>query len=132
MKNLIYPARFEKEEDGQYAVFFPDFDDTATCGTDLADAYFMAEDLLGNLGIDYEQDKRNLPGVTDLSKFGINTNKTFMSLISIDFDEYKKRVLDKPIRKTLYIPKGLNDMAEEKGINFSQVLRDALNDMLIY
>ncbi|WP_176545083.1 hypothetical protein [Bacillus sp. AFS041924] len=34
------------------------------------------------------------------------------------------------VEKTLTIPKYLDDLAKEKKINFSQVLRDALKDIL--
>jgi post-segregation antitoxin (ccd killing protein) len=40
--------------------------------------------------------------------------------------EYQRKISDKPVRKTVYIPQGLNDRAEELGLNFSKILREAL------
>lgn len=41
-------------------------------------------------------------------------------------DEYVKRTNTKSVRKNVTIPSYLNEMAKSIGINFSQVLTDAL------
>ena len=41
-------------------------------------------------------------------------------------EAYAKENFDKSVRKTLTIPAWLNNAASEMGINFSQVLQEAL------
>ena len=47
-------------------------------------------------------------------------------IIEVDLLEYKKRTNMKSVKKTLTIPEWLNREALAKGINFSQVLQEAL------
>ena len=121
----VYPAVFEKEGNGGYSVSFPDLEGAFTCGKDLAEALFMAEDCLGLVLYGFQEDKEEFPAPSDIVNFK-NTRDKFTSLISVDMKEYRKRVDSKPVRKTLYIPKNLNEQAEAIGINFSEVLRHAL------
>lgn len=46
MNKYAYPAVFTPENNGAYSVNFPDFDGCYTCGDDLADAIYMAQDIL--------------------------------------------------------------------------------------
>jgi len=85
----------------------------------------MAADCLGLVLYGFEEDKEQFPAPSEIAKFS-NTQNTFASLISVDMNEYRKRVDQKPVRKTLYIPKSLNEQAEAIGINFSEVLRQAI------
>lgn len=43
---------------------------------------------------------------------------------------YRKRYNNKAVKKTLTIPEWLNEEATALGINFSQVLQDALKEQL--
>ena len=47
--NYIYPAVFYPEGDGKYSVIFPDLNDLATYGDNLADAFAMAQEACGQL-----------------------------------------------------------------------------------
>jgi predicted RNase H-like HicB family nuclease len=127
---FIYPARFEAAVEGGYTVTFPDFRGAVTEGDSLKEAFDMAEDCLGGLLSAFEEDNKKLPAPTALTAFPANNNAEFINLIKVDLSEYKRRISDKPVRKTVYIPKGLNDRAEELGINFSRVLREALANEL--
>jgi predicted RNase H-like HicB family nuclease len=123
---FIYPAKFDAAEEGGYTVTFPDFCGAVTEGDDLKQALDMAEDCLGGLLVAYEEDNKKLPVPSALTDFSAPSNKKFVNLIKVDLTEYKRKINGKPVRKTVYIPKGLNDRAEELGINFSKILRDAL------
>ena len=121
----IYPAIFKKEKDGKYSVSYPDFDSAYTWGKNLEKAMYMAEDCLGLVLYGLEEDKEPFPQASSMADFK-NTENEFVSLINLDLNEYKKRVDNKPVKKPLYIPKNLNDQAEEMGLNFSELLRQAL------
>ena len=47
-------------------------------------------------------------------------------MVLVDMTEYARQHSDKAVKKTLSIPMWLNTLCEEKSINFSKVLQDAL------
>ena len=47
-------------------------------------------------------------------------------MVSVDVEEYAKNHFEKSVRKTLTIPAWLNKAAQEKQINFSKTLQEAL------
>ena len=125
----IYPAIFEKEENGQYSVSFPDFDNAFTCGDDINEAFFMAADCLGLVLLGLEEDHKEFPNPSKILNFK-NSDERFISYVDIDFDAYKKNNI-KNVKKSLLIPKDLNDEAEYLEINFSKVLREALRQEIL-
>lgn len=127
MKNklTVFPAIFTY--DGKYYnVDFIDLKGCSTFGNSIQEAYFMAQDAMG-LFLD---DLTNFPEPSlDISKIPLLENQ-FISFISIDMDEYRKKYNNKSIKKTLTIPEWLNYLAEKNNINFSQVLQEALKEKL--
>lgn len=124
----VYPGIFTKEEKG-YSVIFPDLEGCYTCGDDLKDAIYMAEDVLAFTLFDYEKRGRTIPAPSELSALKVRSNE-FVNYIICDTIEYQKKYNDKAVKKTLTIPEWLNELATSRGINFSQVLQDALKSQL--
>ncbi len=125
---LVYPAIFRKEENG-YSVFIPDLQGT-TCGETLEEAIYMAKDCIGAIAIEYRDfDKAKLPKASDIKSLKLEKPGDFSSLVELDFDEYKKS-LAKSVKKSVSIPKDLNDLGEEYGFNFSQILANALKEKI--
>lgn len=124
----VYPAIFTPEDTG-YSVRFPDIDGCYTCGDDLQDALDMAEDALALMLFHYEQERRDIPKASDLKDMQVLGDE-FASLISCDTIDYQKRNNNRAVKKTLSIPEWLNEVATERGVNFSQVLQDALKNQL--
>ena len=122
---FVYPAVFTKELNGAYSVTFPDLQGAHTCANTLEEAFDMAVDCLGLVLYDMQEENEDFPSPSKLTAFQ-NTENEFANLIKIDMQEYRKRVDAKPVKKTVYIPKELNDKATELDINFSLVLRKAL------
>ena len=58
---MLYPAKFEKEESGLYAVSFRDIPEAITCGDDYDDAVKMAKDALLTCMDFYFEDHRRVP-----------------------------------------------------------------------
>lgn len=123
-----YPIVLTPVQAGGYAVRVPDLD-IYTQGKDIVEAMYMARDAIG-MWICYEQDeKRNIPTPSDLST--IATVKDEMkTLVDIDVDEYRRAHDNRTIRKNLTLPSWLNAQAEKAGVNFSQLLQDALKSHL--
>lgn len=128
MKNqlTVFPAIFTF--DGKYYnVDFIDLKGCSTFGDSIQNAYLMAQDAMGL----YLDDLTNFPQPTlDISNISLKYNQ-FVSFISIDMDEYRKKFNNKSIKKTLTIPEWLNYLSEKNNINFSQVLQEALKEKLV-
>ena len=122
MKNS-YPIVLTPDKNG-YTVYIPDFD-TGTEGADLTEAIEMARDAVGLMGIDMEDDERQLPVPSDLSKVKKSDND-IVTLVDVDFDEYRRINDMRTVRKNCTLPSWLNYKAESAGVNFSQVLQNAL------
>ena len=119
----VYPVIFEDDE-GKIGVTVPDIPSTFTFGDDMADAIFMAQDVIAMMiATCYEDEGKKAPEpsrIEDIRTSGI------VSLVVADTDEWRKLVDNKAVKKTLTIPSWLNRKAERASINFSQVLQDAL------
>lgn len=120
----VYPVIFEEDtEEGGYNVTVPDIPCCFTFGDDMADAIFMAEDVMAMMLADYEDNNKEVPKpsrIQDIKTDGI------VSLVVADTTEWRKLVNNKVIKKTLSIPAWLNARAEKAAVNFSQVLQEAL------
>jgi len=123
MKKLFYPAIFHKEDDG-FWVSFPDFPECLTEGDDMENAYDMAVEALGLAITSRKEEKDKIPAPSDPST--INADGGTITLINFDMMEYLKKHNSKAVKKTLSIPEWLNEAATSMGINFSQVLQEAL------
>lgn len=119
----VYPAVFTPEENGQFTVNFPDLESCYTCGDDLVDALYMAEDVLAMTLVSYENNSTPIP--TPSKKLSLEDGE-FQNFIVCDTESYRKQNMNRAIKKTLTIPEWLNEKALAQGINFSQVLQEAL------
>ena len=122
-----YPAIFTPVQEGGYDVRIPDLPGCGTCGDDMADAIFMAEDAASMWLCDAENNAESIP-VPSLSLSACPPQ--VVSYIMADTDEYRRKNDNRAIKKTLSIPNWLNTRAMQAGINFSQVLQDALKEKL--
>lgn len=58
---MLYPATFEKEDSGLYAVSFRDIPEALTCGDSYEDALVMAKDALVTAMDFYFETNRSVP-----------------------------------------------------------------------
>ncbi|AIF88241.1 TPA: type II toxin-antitoxin system HicB family antitoxin [Streptococcus agalactiae] len=120
---LIYPAVFTHDnETNSIGVRFPDVPEAITFGNDLKHAYEMAVEVLGFALEDYT-DYPKASSVSDLKEQYPDSD---IALIGIDMIAYMKKYHSKKVRKNVTIPEWLNNAAEDKNLNFSQVLTEAL------
>ena len=125
MKKLFYPAIFHKAEEGGFWVTFPDIPECMTQGDDMQQAYEMAVDALGLAITCREEEKAVIPVASEPCNITTGADE-FCAVIEFDMLAYKKRTNSKAIKKTLSIPEWLNEEATSLGLNFSQVLQEAL------
>lgn len=124
--NYIYPAVFYPEEDGRFSVVFPDLNDLATYGDNLADAFAMAQEVCGQYLFTSLRDGDPLPAPSDLGAVSTERKDALVNMVCVNLDEYARAYNDKAVKKTLSIPAWLNTACENLGVNYSKVLKDAL------
>lgn len=117
---FVYPAIFHREED-VYWVEFPDLEGCHTFGSTLTETLEAAQEALAGYLLTFLEQNKNIALPTDIMNYHVNDG--FASLVSCDINQYKDA---KAVKKTLTIPSWLNDRAMSMGINFSQVLQEAL------
>lgn len=123
----VYPVVFTNLGDG-YMAYVPDLE-INTQGDTLAEAIDMARDAIGIMGIDMQDDGKAVPTPSPLSAISC-VETEFVSMVDIDFDAYRRAHDMRTIRKNVTIPSYLNDLAEQAGVNFSQVLQEGLKQRL--
>lgn len=117
---FVYPAIFHKEEDS-YWVEFPDLQGCHTYGSSINETMAAAQEALSGYLLTLLEQGETITTPGDISQY--HPEDGFASLVSCDINQYKDT---KAVKKTLSIPSWLNDRAVSMGINFSQVLQEAL------
>ena len=126
MKQYFYPAIFHTAEEGGFWVSFPDLPECLTEGDTMADAYEMAIEALGLSLTDRIHNHEKLPVPSTPDQIALDTSDSHLVVIQFDMEAYQKKHNSKAVKKTLSIPEWLNEEAVTLGINFSQVLQEAL------
>ena len=117
---FVYPAIFHKEDD-KYWVEFPDLKGCHTYGSSINETMESAQEALAAYLLTLLEQEKEIASPSDISAF--HPDDGFSSLVSCDINHYKDT---KAVKKTLTIPSWLTDRAISMGINFSQVLQEAL------
>ena len=139
--NYTYPACFYIDSDG-ITIVFPDLNYLASEANDIDEAMEVSIDCLaGYLYLD-KLDNKKIPKASKLSDidpikvakeigFDDEIDECFVNYVSVDLEEYAKNHFEKSVKKTLTIPSYLNDLAIKNNINFSKVLKEALEKILL-
>ncbi len=115
-------------EDGLYYINFPDIEEAFTDGDDMEEALYNAKDVLGL--VLYEREKNNIE-IPEASKGFLKTNENeSIAFIDVYMPLFRDMIEQRSIKKTLTIPKWLNDVAEENNVNFSQLLQVAIKNYI--
>ena len=124
----IYLAIFEYNEDG-ISVEFPDIPGCLTCGDTTEEALANAKEALELNMYGIEEDEEEVPVPSEPKDIKLVENQTIV-LIEVWMIPVRDYMRNKSVKKTLTIPKWLNDMAEENKVNFSQLLQNGLKEYL--
>lgn len=129
MDKYLFPAIFEPGEKKGYCITFPDLPGCITEGDTLEESLFMAKDALELHLYGMEEDGDPIPEPTPPEKIK-GPEGGFVTVVEAWMDLVRDEMASRAVKKTLTVPKWLNDKAEEKKINFSQVLQVALKNRL--
>ena len=128
MKNA-YPVIMTQGKES-IVVFIPDFN-INTQGKDVPDAIEMARDAIGLMGIDMQDNGESLPKSSSITSVQAEApSGAIVSLVDVDFSEYRRKNDMRVVKKNCTIPSWLNFEAEKAGVNFSAVLQAALKNEL--
>ena len=119
----VFPTVFHANEDGSYTITFPDLPGCISEGKSLGNALHMAQSALKQW-IKYLLDKNiEIPSATPIHSL-ITESGEFPSLIYVEIKE------ERAVKRTVSIPKWMDEKAIESGLSLSHVLQDALNERL--
>lgn len=123
MAEYVYPAVFHPNDDGSFTITYPDLPGCISEGKSLGNAMYMAQTALTQW-VEYLADKKQIiPPASDPK--GITTDlNDFVNLIRADVKDCRA------VRRTVSIPKWMDDKVIETGLSLSRVLQDALRERL--
>ena len=116
-----YPAIFTPLEDEKFDVKIPDLPGCQSFGDTLPETMAEAQEALAAYVLTLLEQGKPLAQPSDIG--AISPEDGFTSLVACTIDQYKET---RAVKKTLTIPSWLNDRATAMGVNFSQVLQEAL------
>lgn len=123
---LLYPAIFHEDSDGVWAEF-PDLEGCQSFGDTVSEVFDGAKEALEGYCITLLEEGRALPAASDIKTITAGNN-AFVTLVETDLTT--RLAKQKSVKKTLTIPAWMNDLAVEKGINFSAVLQEGIMEKL--
>ena len=88
----------------------------------------MARDAIGLWGISMQDAKQPIPTSGNLEPECAAGD--LVTLVDVDFDAYRRANDLRTVRKNVTLPSWLCYLAENAGVNFSQVLQDGLKARL--
>lgn len=124
----VYPVTFTPENEC-FNVAVPDLPGCFTFGDSLVDAIEMARDAISMWLCDAEDKDESIPAPSEIQDID-HGPESFINLIDVDTTQYRRENDNRAVKKTLSIPSWLNSRAEKAGVNFSQILQDALKSHL--
>lgn len=123
-----FVAIFEYADDG-INISFPDLPGCLSCADTTEEALKNAKEVLGLVLVHFEREGQPIPNATPIEKIECNKNEKAF-IISVWMPLARSEVKDVMVKKTLTIPRWLNDLAEAENVNFSKILKSALEDYL--
>lgn len=128
-KHYYYPAIVHKDVEGGFWAEFPGLSGCLTEGQEIEELLDMAIEAIG-LYLEDEIASDTMPEPMAFEEITIEKDEystyDFVMLIDFQPEEYLRRVSDQPVKIAITLPNWLNELANRKGLNFSQILQEGL------
>ena len=124
----MFPAVFEPVDDS-IGVYYPDLPGCVSEGSNESDAVRMGKEALSLHLYGMEEDGDDIPAPSSVRDIDIDPHE-YVVMIEVWMPPFRDKMHDRSVKKTLTIPKWLDDVAREHRINYSHVLQDALKKYL--
>ena len=119
---LTYPVLIHEDSDGIWAEV-PDFESCMTYADSVNEILDEVAEAIEGVSLVMLENGQALPKASDMKSFKNLPNDVFATLVKVDIDLAKNT---KSVKKTLTIPEWLNERGLKMGVNFSQILQEAL------
>lgn len=123
MAEYVYPALFHPNEDGSFTITYPDLPGCISEGKSLGNAMYMAQSALTQWMEYLTEKKQEIPNASALKDIKTAPGE-FANLIRADVKD------GRAVKRTVSIPKWMDDKVVEAGLSLSRVLQDALKEKL--
>lgn len=121
----IYPAVFHYNDDG-ISVYFPDLPGCLTFGENQEEAFLMARDVLAGYLAVTEEEGDPIPKPESAEMPALDASCERLLLIEAWMPPYRSDYAYRAVKKTVTLPRWLEEAAAERRVNFSRVLQEAL------
>lgn len=126
----VYTAVFSPKENGHgYYCRVPDLPGCITTGRDEAECLDLIQDAANLWLCDIENDGRAVPSATPIADVAHEPGD-ILTLVSVDTERYHREIDNRAVRKNVSLPAWMAYQAEQRGINCSQLLQEALKKAL--
>lgn len=123
MAEYVYPALFHPNDDGSFTVTYPGLPGCISEGKNLGNAIYMAQRALSQW-LEYQIETGSaISPATPMQQVHAEGSE-FVNLIRADVKD------GRAVKRTVSIPRWMDDQAAEKGLSLSRVLQDALRERL--
>ncbi|MBO6000587.1 MAG: type II toxin-antitoxin system HicB family antitoxin [Spirochaetales bacterium] len=114
-----------KEDSGTYYVSFPDLKGCITTGKSLSDAIDQATDALSGWLCVAEDEKLDIPIPSNQDSIKRESGE-YLAVIKADTISYRAATDKRAVRKNVSLPAWLARLSDQRRLNCSQILQDAL------
>ena len=121
--DYVYPAIFHSNDDGSYTITYPDLPGCISEGKSLSNAMRMAQSALTQW-IEYLTEMNQILPEASANKDIVTDDGEFINLVSAEVKD------GHAVKRTVSIPKWMDDKVSEAGLSLSRVLQDALTQRL--
>ncbi len=123
MVSYVYAATFHPNDDGSFTILFPDLPGCISEGKSLENALYMAQDALKTWAEYSLEHDKVLPPATPLGDIRLEDGE-FVNLIRAEIRD------NSAVRRTVSIPRWMDEAASSASLSLSRVLQDALKERL--
>lgn len=129
MKQVTYQGVFEPAEGSGFSVYFPDLPGCASYGDTLSEAQKNAQDTLGLHLYGMEQDGDPVPAPSVTLEVDPETAAGYLVCPVTVFPSLVRDELDnRRVKTNVTIPVWMRELAQERGLNCSKLLEEAILD----
>lgn len=122
----VYPAIFGYEDENkQVGVYFPDIPGCTAQGTGYAEAIEQAQGALSLHLWSMEEDGDYIPAPSRIQDIKTEDDE-FVTIIKVFMPAYRQVMDSHAENRTVTLPHWLNKAAKSAGVNFSQLLQEAI------
>jgi len=123
MKEFVYPAIFHPNDDGSFTITFPDLEGCISEGKSLGNAIHMAQDALKQWVAYLSEINAKIPVASKMRDIQAEGDE-IVTLVRAELKD------NHAVRRTVSIPKWMDEKASASGLSLSRVLQDALADRI--